>query len=97
MRNRIKVLAEQARALEPDAAERAVFLAKVGQYAETFLTELPQAPAYLVTADEGRGLFDSPISEEPIELDAALALLNHNVDQPGVNPASSRLKNRCQT
>ncbi|MBN1993067.1 MAG: amino acid decarboxylase [Anaerolineae bacterium] len=88
MRAKIRALQNQARPLEPDAAERANLLAGVGQYAESFLENLAQAPAYAILADGGRGLYDSPITDEPIELDTALNLLQHNVDQVGINPAS---------
>ena len=63
---------------------------KVVRYAEGFLESISQAPAYVVTKDEGIGLYDSPISEEPLDLEAVLGLLEHNVDRPGVNPTSPR-------
>ena len=88
--DRIKTLEQKASPLEPNAAERAAFLAQVTQYAESFLDDLPQSPAYIAAADEGIGLYDSPIAEEPLDTASALALLGHNVDRPGVNPASPR-------
>jgi aromatic-L-amino-acid decarboxylase len=90
MRNLIKALEKQALALEPDAEERAVLLDKVTRYAEVFLEDLSRSPAYVATEDEGIGLYDSPISETPLDLVAALGLLKHNVDRPGINPASPR-------
>jgi aromatic-L-amino-acid decarboxylase len=90
MCDRIRALEEKARALEPEAKERASLADKVVRYAEDFLKDISQAPAYVPTADEGIGLFDAPISEGPIDLEAALELLKHNVDRPGVNPSSPR-------
>jgi glutamate/tyrosine decarboxylase-like PLP-dependent enzyme len=90
MRTKIKMLQNKARALEPDVTERAALLDKIGRYSETFLENTGSAPAYITTEDEGIGLYTSPISEDPINLDTALELLQHNVDRPGVNPTSSR-------
>jgi glutamate/tyrosine decarboxylase-like PLP-dependent enzyme len=46
-------------------------------------------PAYRATEDEGIGILDSPISDEPIPLSQALALLQQHVDRPGVTEAAS--------
>ncbi|MBN1218678.1 MAG: amino acid decarboxylase [Anaerolineae bacterium] len=88
MHAKIRKLQAQTRALEPEAAERAALLDKVRLYGESFLMNLAQRPAYLPTEDEGVGLYGSPISDNPIDLDTALDLLAHNVDRPGINPAS---------
>lgn len=88
MVNRIKQLEKLSRALEPNAEERALFLAKVVHYANSFLENINHVPAYRATTDEGIGLYDSPISEEPIGIDTALNLIKQNVDRPGVNVGS---------
>jgi len=41
-----------------------------------------------VTDDQGIGLYDSPISEEPISTEEMLSLFEENVEIPGLNPAS---------
>jgi glutamate/tyrosine decarboxylase-like PLP-dependent enzyme len=41
-----------------------------------------------MTEDKGIGIYDTPLSEEPIDIEAALAILKHEVDRPGLNPAS---------
>ena len=46
------------------------------------------APAYVVTDDKGRGIYDTPVREHPISVEEAIRLLRHNVDRPGLNPAS---------
>jgi glutamate/tyrosine decarboxylase-like PLP-dependent enzyme len=84
----IRRLEEAARPLEPAARERAQARDAVVGYAEEFLEALGTMPAYVVTTDKGRGIYDAPIGEEPIPVAEAIALLRHNVDRPGLNPAS---------
>jgi aromatic-L-amino-acid/L-tryptophan decarboxylase len=90
MLERIKQLEQVARVLEPDRGQREGLLAQVGAYAEAFIQAIPQAPAYIATEDMGRGLYDSPITEEGIGLEATLGLLKEHVDRPGLNPTSGR-------
>src|SRR5262245_17496497 len=90
MRERIKELEKAARALEPDGTQRAGLLDRVNAYAEEFIQAIPHVPAYVATEDGGRGLYDSPITEAGIGLEAALALLKEHVDRPGLNPTSGR-------
>ena len=88
MKERIRRLEELARALEPNAEERSRLRDKAIRYADAFLESLPQLRAFVATDDQGIGLLDSPISEEPIDIDEALRLLRTHVDRPGVNPGS---------
>jgi glutamate/tyrosine decarboxylase-like PLP-dependent enzyme len=81
--------------LEPDAKQRKVLLDKVVEYSEQFLKNLAALPAYVASLDSGRGIVNSPIqqhpfeiSEEPIDIAAALNILHKHVDSPGINPAS---------
>jgi glutamate/tyrosine decarboxylase-like PLP-dependent enzyme len=41
-----------------------------------------------MTDDDGRGIYDSPILEQGIDIETILDLLKFNVDRPGINPAS---------
>jgi glutamate/tyrosine decarboxylase-like PLP-dependent enzyme len=88
MRDRIRQLQKLAAALEPDAGERSRLLSKVVQYSDEFVEKLPRLPGFLATEDQGIGLLDSPISDDPISMDEALKLLRHHVDRPGVNVGS---------
>jgi glutamate/tyrosine decarboxylase-like PLP-dependent enzyme len=88
MLDRIRELEKTARLLDPDAATRSVLAQKALEYSQDFLGRLGSAPVYLPTDDEGIGLYDSPISEEPVDIDAALRLLRYNVDRPGLSPGS---------
>lgn len=90
MKERIKQLEELARSLEPNAEARAILRDQVMQHADKFLEQLPHAPAYLapnndLTAD------DLSISEDPIDMTAALELLKQKVDHSGVTMSSGYL------
>jgi glutamate/tyrosine decarboxylase-like PLP-dependent enzyme len=90
MIDRIRTLERRARALEPAAPERRRLLQHVTEYADSFLQELDESPAFVASEEKGKGLYDSPLSEEGLGIEEALALLAENVDTPGVNPASGR-------
>ncbi|MFQ5865432.1 MAG: pyridoxal phosphate-dependent decarboxylase family protein [bacterium] len=88
MLTRIKELEKIARQLEPDAEKREELFNKVKIYTDAFLDKIYHTPTYVATEDKGIGLYDSPIADEPIDIDEALNLLRFNVDRPGLNPAS---------
>ena len=87
----IKKLEKVSSVLDPDAHERRKIRDKIVQYTEAFLEDMPRQRAYVDTADKGIGIMDSPISDEPISLDEALALLKAHVDKAGemVGPAGN--------
>ena len=89
MQDRLKELEARARALEPGPEERQSLLDLVVAYCERFLERLPELPAFELTEDKGIGLYDAPVSEDPVALEALLNLLDHNVVRPGLNPASA--------
>ncbi len=88
MRRRIQALEKVARQLEPSPGERRKVRKQVIAYTERFLNRIEKTKAYNVTTEKGIGLLDSPISEKPVSIDQALALLRDHVDYPGLNPAS---------
>lgn len=88
MKDRIRQLEHIARALEPDLAQRQALQKPVLAYAEDFLEDLHNLPAYRTTPDKGEGIYRAAIGEEPISPEQALALLAESVDRPGLNPAS---------
>lgn len=85
MINRIKQLEKIALELEPDLEKRIHLFNKVKQYTEEFLNRIYEIPAYVMTEDKGIGLYDSPISEDPIDIDEALNLLKQHVDRLAKN------------
>jgi glutamate/tyrosine decarboxylase-like PLP-dependent enzyme len=88
MWERIEQLRAIGQALEPNAGQRAALRDKVVAHAEAFLEALPSLPAFGVTEGEGRGILESPISEEPVKTEVALKLLREHVDEPGVKLGS---------
>jgi glutamate/tyrosine decarboxylase-like PLP-dependent enzyme len=85
---RIRELEPLARQLEPDAPRRSRWNEAVTGYAARFLDDIYDNPVFRPDHDGGRGLYDSPISEAPIDMNAALELIRENVDEPSLNPAS---------
>lgn len=88
MREELLKLEKIARLLEPSPHVRGEARAQIVTYSEEFLEQIETLKAYENSAGKGEGLLESPISEEGIDLDAALSLLQQNVDAPGLNPAS---------
>ncbi len=87
MREKLLELENRSRLLEPDAQVRAMTRAEIVDYSEDFLSNIEARKTYVSTETKGRGLLDSPISEEGIGIGEAIALIRENVDTPGLNPA----------
>ena len=88
MIERIHQLEKLARELEPSRTQRKDWLDKVIKYGNDFIDHIYEIPAYVSTEDEGIGLLESPISEDGMDMETLLRILKHNVDRPGLNPAS---------
>lgn len=84
----IKQLEKESRKLEPSPQERNKIRKKVIAYTENFLNEIYDRKAFIVSKQKGSGIYKSPISEKPIEIEKALKLVERNVDTPNLNPAS---------
>ena len=89
MINKIKLLEKESRKLEPSPQERKKIRKKVIAYTENFLNEIYDKKAFIISKGKGSGIYKSPISEKPIEIEKALKLIEKNVDTPNLNPASS--------
>jgi len=87
--NKIKQLESTARLLEPDFAQREALLEQVIAYSQDYLEGISSSPANYPFADV-RGLYESPIAEEGIEISEALGLLKENVDRSGITTTSGR-------
>jgi glutamate/tyrosine decarboxylase-like PLP-dependent enzyme len=83
-------LEKTARLLEPEARERQQLLAHVLAYADNFLEKVATAPVYSSGPNNGRGLYDFPITEAGLDIEQALTLLEHNVDSVGINTKTGR-------
>jgi glutamate/tyrosine decarboxylase-like PLP-dependent enzyme len=71
--------------LELSAEQRAEWRENVVQHAEAFLERLPRLPVFRQSEDEGRGILDSPIAEQPEQIEEVLGLLRDHVESSGVN------------
>lgn len=87
---RIRELERTARLLEPNAEKRAALLQQVAAHAGTYLAGIANAPAFNHADHTGQPLYDSPITEEGIDLAEALRLIEDNVEKTGFNPTSGR-------
>lgn len=88
MKEKIKILEKKALQLEPNQSERLNWQRKVEEYAFKFIDDLSHSKTYIPTEDGGMNLLNHPISDQPISIDAALNILEKNVDTIGLNPAS---------
>lgn len=88
MLNKIKQLEKEARKLEPNSGQRKFVRDKVINYTENFLEGIDKKKAFVISKDKGIGIYNSPVSEEPVKIDGVLKLIEKNVDTPHLNPAS---------
>ncbi|UCG26291.1 MAG: aminotransferase class I/II-fold pyridoxal phosphate-dependent enzyme [Chloroflexota bacterium] len=86
MIDELKRLESTARLLETDAGQRAQLLQEVIAYSQAYLDGITDSPVY--GESDGQALFDSPIGEDGMNIDAALALLRDNVDTSGISTTS---------
>ena len=86
----INNFAQQAAIIEPDAARRHELLTAVNDYTERFLETLPDRPAFIFTEDMGAGLYDSPITEEGMEIGEILRIYKENVDDQALCSVSGK-------
>ncbi|MEZ5318274.1 MAG: pyridoxal-dependent decarboxylase [Vicinamibacterales bacterium] len=86
--DRLDALEAIARRLDPSPEARAALMARAVRYADAFLDSLPDRPVFVPTADQGAGIRDLAIRDEPREFDELLDAIARHVDRPGINPAS---------
>lgn len=84
----IKRLESQARRLETSNSQRAELLDAVTAYSQRFLESIPGEPAYGET--DGRAIYESPLTEEGLDIGEALGLLRDNVDASGISTTSGK-------
>ncbi|MGH8193107.1 MAG: pyridoxal phosphate-dependent decarboxylase family protein [Woeseiaceae bacterium] len=88
MRERIQDLERGARRLDPGTAQRTEWRAAANAYTERFLQGLGELPAYQPGFGDPAGELAEPFEEEPADIEHVLAVLEREVDTPGINPAS---------
>ncbi len=84
MQERLDQLKALAQPLEPGLDLRQRWATEVNDHAQQFVEALATGPAYRIRPDEGKGILNSPLSEEPQDLDSLLKLLAEHVEAPGV-------------
>ena len=88
--DQIREYEQAAAAIEPDAGQRAELLEKVRTYTEAFLERIKTRPAFVHHADRGKGIYDSPIGEQGMDIEPLLRLYQSQVEEQGLSPASGR-------
>ena len=92
--DRIRQLEKQSRQLEPEDNIRAHWQTQTNAYAESFIQKKNIRKAYedcsANGADNGSALLDSPIEENPLDIDEVLKLVEESIDLPGIDLTSSR-------
>ncbi len=88
MNRRIEELRVLSRALEPASELCQQWTEKVTAHGQAWMESLRTAPAFCPSSEEGRGIFDEPITEQPQAADRILDLLSEHVEKPGVKLGS---------
>jgi len=84
---KLKILESESRKLDPEPMLRNHWRKSVSDYSDSFLDNIEQIKAYVVSEDRGRDIYNTPIGE-PKTIESLLDVLAYNVDRPGLNPAS---------
>lgn len=87
-KSRIAELEAVARRLEPSPEERRRITEAVFAYASGFLDDIYNVRAFNRHHNHGKGLYTSPIGDDPIDIDTAVALYRENVDEPALTASS---------
>ncbi len=87
MLKKLAELERLSRRLDPGAADRRQLFKRAGEYAESFLEDLPEKNTYV--KDRGENAFPAcPIGENPEDMDRLLDFYRREVDTTGILPAS---------
>lgn len=88
--DRIRQLEKDSRLLEPEDDTRAHWHNKTNTYVESFIHQKNTRKAYQENSDQGQGLFNNPIQENPLDIDEVLELVETSIDPAGIDLTSSR-------
>lgn len=88
MIEKIKALEAISRQLEPSPEQREAWNREVQDYASRFIDSLPEDKGYKWPEEVRKWTLDCPIGEQPRDMGDLLAILDREVDQVGLNPAS---------
>jgi len=85
---KIKEYQDNSSNLEPTPEMRAYLLGNVINYTEDFLRQIYTLPAFNESADNGRGIINYNITDQPESIEQIIDAISTHVDKPGLNPAS---------
>lgn len=88
MIDQIKKLEKTSRLLDPPSNQRDEWTRQVTTHAGKFLGELDESKAYIQNEDQGAGIRNYDLSEEPSELSHLLSGFDAHVQNDGINAAS---------
>jgi aromatic-L-amino-acid/L-tryptophan decarboxylase len=88
MLNQIHQLEKISRQLEATPTQRTEWNAAVQHFADDFIMEVDDVPAFGETTHKGIGLLNHPIGDEPREIDFLLNVIKENIYNNGINCAS---------
>lgn len=89
-RDKLRALEREARRLDPDAALRGQWREAATSFTEGLLERVAEAPAYCPGFGDARGALTEPFAEQPAGMEEVLAILEGEVNAPGINPMSGR-------
>ncbi|GGW72908.1 glutamate/tyrosine decarboxylase-like PLP-dependent enzyme [Winogradskyella epiphytica] len=89
MIDKIKALEKTSRLLDPLQKQRDQWNSQVLQYSNRFINELNTTKAFVNSNDNGKDIYDLDITEEATDLSILLNSISTNIDNVGLNPASS--------
>ncbi len=84
MKDRLEELRRLSLPLEPGPEQRAEWTQQAVGWAEGFTDSLARGRAFHFSPDEGRGILEAPIADEPRQAQALLQILQEHVAVPGV-------------
>ena len=86
---RLRQLEQESSLLDAAADRRMRLRDKVVAHADDFMKDLDHRPVYIASDDDGSSLYGSPISEEPMDPDAVLEVLDRGLNRSGVTIGSA--------
>jgi glutamate/tyrosine decarboxylase-like PLP-dependent enzyme len=89
-RDKLHALEQHARRLEPCAALRAQWREAAASFTEELLERIDEVPAYRAGFGDAGGALAEPFTEQPAGMEEVLAILEGEVNAPGINPMSPR-------
>ena len=89
-RDKLRALEQDARRLDPGPALRKRWRDAAASFTEDLLQGLEEAPAYRPGFGDARGALTEPFIEQPVGMEEVLAILEGEVNAPGINPMSPR-------